>query len=190
MANHAADGPRAPREYRPDIRPLLILGVLLLLVVLGWIALSDRILPAALPNAGDVDRPLGTYTRTPDAPGATTLRLEADTYRLEGDLPHVGGGTLTHADGELTFAADPGCDGLVGRYGATLGSRDRPGLLPENVAETLQLVLVEDGCASRAQTLEGEWVLRLSGRPDVYGICDPPNEEAAITGHWPEPSGC
>lgn len=29
-----------------------------------------------------------------------------------------------------------------------------------------------------------------SGRDGFYGICDAPNEEAAITGHWPEPSGC
>lgn len=184
------DDPRPPREYRPDIRPLLILGLLLLLVVLGWIALSDRILPPAIPNGAIADGPFGTYTRTPDAPRATTLRLEDGAYTLEGEVPHVGGGALAHVDGELRLSGDPGCEGLEGRYRATLGSRDRDGLLPENVAETLDLVRVEDGCASRAEALDGAWVLRLSGRPGVYGICDPPNEEAAITGHWPEPSGC
>jgi hypothetical protein len=53
--------------------------------------------------------------------------------------------------------------------------------------------LVDDPCADgrRAATLsDTRWVLRASGRDDAHGICDPPNEEAAITGHWPEPSGC
>lgn len=190
MASQVPDGRRAPRAYRPDIRPMLILGLLLVLVVLGWIALSERILPPAIPNGALVDRPLGTYSRTPDDPRATTLRLEDRAYTLEGQLPHLGGGTLAEADGELTFGGDPACEGMEGRYRATLGSRDRHGLLPENVAETLELVRVVDVCASRVQALEGAWVLRLSGRPGVYGICDPPNEEAAITGHWPEPSGC
>jgi hypothetical protein len=41
------DGPRSPRDYRPDMRPMLILVVLLVLVVLGWIILSPLILPPA-----------------------------------------------------------------------------------------------------------------------------------------------
>jgi hypothetical protein len=41
------DGPRSPRDYRPDLRPMLILVVLLVLVVLGWILLSPLILPPA-----------------------------------------------------------------------------------------------------------------------------------------------
>ena len=40
------DGPRSPRDYRPDLRPMLILVVLLALVVIGWILLSPLILPA------------------------------------------------------------------------------------------------------------------------------------------------
>ena len=39
------DGPRSPRDYRPDLRPMLILVVLLVLVVIGWIVLSPLILP-------------------------------------------------------------------------------------------------------------------------------------------------
>ena len=41
------DGPCSPRDYRPDLRPMLILVVLLVLVVLGWILLSPLILPPA-----------------------------------------------------------------------------------------------------------------------------------------------
>jgi hypothetical protein len=37
---------RSPGDYRPDLRPMLILGGLLLAVVIGWILLSPLILPA------------------------------------------------------------------------------------------------------------------------------------------------
>ena len=37
--------PRSPRDYRPDLRPMLILAGLLVAVVLGWVVLSPMILP-------------------------------------------------------------------------------------------------------------------------------------------------
>jgi hypothetical protein len=37
---------RPPSDYRPDLRPMLILGGLLLAVIIGWIILSQVILPA------------------------------------------------------------------------------------------------------------------------------------------------
>ncbi len=37
---------RAPRDYRPDLRPMLILAGLLVLVILGWILISPLVLPA------------------------------------------------------------------------------------------------------------------------------------------------
>jgi hypothetical protein len=46
----AGDPPRphrSPRDYRPDLRPMLLLGALLVAVVIGWILLSPLILPAA-----------------------------------------------------------------------------------------------------------------------------------------------
>ena len=46
-----ADDPRPPRrspgDYRPDLRPMLILGVLLVAVVIAWLFLSPLILPPA-----------------------------------------------------------------------------------------------------------------------------------------------
>jgi hypothetical protein len=36
---------RPPGSYRPDLRPMLILGVLLVIVVVAWIILSPMILP-------------------------------------------------------------------------------------------------------------------------------------------------
>ena len=37
--------PRRPQDYRPDLRPMIILFVLLALVVIAWILLSPIILP-------------------------------------------------------------------------------------------------------------------------------------------------
>jgi len=37
---------RPPSDYRPDLRPMLILAGLLLVVIVGWIILSSTILPA------------------------------------------------------------------------------------------------------------------------------------------------
>jgi hypothetical protein len=39
--------PRPPREYRPDLRPMILLGLLLVAVVIGWIVLSPVLLPPA-----------------------------------------------------------------------------------------------------------------------------------------------
>jgi len=39
--------PRPPREYRPDLRPMILLGLLLVAVVVGWLALSPILLPPA-----------------------------------------------------------------------------------------------------------------------------------------------
>lgn len=38
---------RSPRDYRPDLRPMLILGGLLLVVIVGWILISPLLLPSA-----------------------------------------------------------------------------------------------------------------------------------------------
>ncbi|HEX5579555.1 MAG TPA: hypothetical protein VFY43_07820 [Candidatus Limnocylindria bacterium] len=37
---------RPPSDYRPDLRPMLILAGLLLAVIVGWIILGPIILPA------------------------------------------------------------------------------------------------------------------------------------------------
>ena len=37
--------PRGPGDYRPDLRPMAILGILLLAVVIAWLILSPLILP-------------------------------------------------------------------------------------------------------------------------------------------------
>jgi hypothetical protein len=37
---------RSPRDYRPDLRPMLILVALLFTVIVAWLFLSPLILPA------------------------------------------------------------------------------------------------------------------------------------------------
>jgi len=37
---------KSPRDYRPDLRPMLILAALLVAVLVGWILLASTILPA------------------------------------------------------------------------------------------------------------------------------------------------
>jgi len=38
---------RSPGDYRPDLRPMLILGALIVAVIVGWLVLSPLILPPA-----------------------------------------------------------------------------------------------------------------------------------------------
>jgi hypothetical protein len=169
---------------------MLILVGLLAVIVAGWVLLGPHILPPAAPGAS-VTGLDGRWTRTPDEPLATTLALSGVTYSVEGADDFSGSGRAAREDDDLLLADDLGCPDATGRYGVELGDVDRFGLLPEHRAQTMTLTLVSDACAARADALAGAtWVLRASGRDGVYGICDPPNEEAAITGHWPEPSGC
>ena len=169
---------------------MLILAGLLVAIVAGWVLLGPRILPPAAPDsqATALD---GRWTRTPDDPLATTLAISGATYSVEGDLGFTGSGRASRDRDDLVLSADPACPDGAGRYAVELGDVDRFGLLPEHRAQTMAMTLVSDACPGRSDALAGAtWVLRASGRDGVYGICDAPNEEAAITGHWPEPSGC
>jgi hypothetical protein len=38
---------RSPGDYRPDLRPMLVIVVLLVVVVVGWVLLSTLILPGS-----------------------------------------------------------------------------------------------------------------------------------------------
>lgn len=179
---------------------MLILASLLAAVVVGWILLGSRILPglppadadpsASGPAPGALD---GRWTATPDTPALTTLALASARYAFEGQLEFLGSGRLVTDGAQVTVAGDPACPDAEGRYVAELGEKERYGLLPRYQAQTLRLSLIRDPCAdgARARALtQAVWVLRTSARNGSYGVCDPPNEEAAITGHWPAPTGC
>ena len=46
MAGDPRPPRRAPGDYRPDLRPMLILGGLLVAVIVGWILIGPLVLPA------------------------------------------------------------------------------------------------------------------------------------------------
>ena len=179
---------RPPSGYRPDLRPLGLLALLLIAVVAGWIYLGPRILPA---TDRQVPGPLdGRWTLSAKEPLATTLEIRDGLFRLDGDLALTGAGTASVSGSTLTLIGPDGC-GAPGMYAIELGHVDRPGLLPQFRAQTLSLRTIQDGCPLRRDVVaERLWLLRASFRDGVHGICDPPNQEAAITGHWPEPAGC
>ena len=189
-----ADEPRSPRrrpsDYRPDLRPMLILLGLLTAIVVGWMILGPHILPSAVepvPSGAGLD---GEWTRTPDDPRATTLALAGPSYRLDGELGFTGAGRASREGADLLLAEDVACPNDIGRYAIDLGSipLDR---LPEDRAQTMTMRMVSDGCAARAEALVGStWVLRVSGRDGAHGICDAPSGDAATTSQLPEPSGC
>jgi hypothetical protein len=46
MAGDPPPPRRSPRDYRPDLRPMLVLAGVLVVVVVGWILISPMVLPA------------------------------------------------------------------------------------------------------------------------------------------------
>ena len=159
-------------------------------VVLAWIQLSPLILPpdAARPSPTGLD---GEWTLTPDDPLATTFVISADSYRLDGAISFNGAGHAARDGEDLLLTDDAACLDADGLYAVELGEVERFGLPSEDRAQTMALTLVSDVCESRAEALLSTiWMLRTSGRDGVYGLCDPPDEDAALTSDWPEPSGC
>jgi hypothetical protein len=47
VAGDARPPRRPPGDYRPDLRPMLILAGLLVLILVGWIILGSMVLPAS-----------------------------------------------------------------------------------------------------------------------------------------------
>jgi hypothetical protein len=70
----------------------------------------------------------------------------------------------------LALFNDPNCTGLVGRYTWALE------------AGQLSLTAVDDPCAIALRAMN------LTELP--WQSCQPPNQEAAVSGHWREPEGC
>lgn len=169
---------------------MLILAALLVGVLLAWLQLSPIILPPseAEPSATHLD---GEWTLSPDDPFATTFVISGDSYRLDGAMSFNGAGRATRDGDDLVLSDDAACPDADGWYAVELGEVARFGLPSEDRAQTMTLTLVSDACESRAEALLSTiWMLRTSGRDGVHGICDPPDEDAALTSQWPEPSGC
>lgn len=113
--------------------------------------------------------------------GTWTLSLEAGAFRVSHPVTRFQGvGSFTVTGERITFFNDPNCHRDVGVYHWELDGR------------SLRLAEVADPCAFglRAGNLTaGRWLLvEAQGRP--IDSCQPPNVEAAVTGHWPAPPEC
>jgi hypothetical protein len=139
----------------------------------------------------------GTYTRQPTDPytgdrtpctrcppypldrGSSELRLDRGRYQVLHSEPHYRGVGHYEIDGSLLILFnDPECADGRGIYSWFLSD------------DTLSLEAIDDDCAfgQRAADL-GALPWSLVEAPEG-ARCQPPNEEAAITGHWPAPPGC
>lgn len=79
-------------------------------------------------------------------------------------------GSYTVDDDEITFFNDPQCHLAIGRFRWALDAR------------ALHMALVADDCelGTRAKNFTNQ----------AWLSCQPPNAEAAVTGHWSSPAGC
>ena len=126
--------------------------------------------------------PRAACRRCPPYPvdrGTSTLTLALGRYAVVHEEPrYVGIGHFVVEGDTLILTNDPECGETRGTY-----RWERDGA-------QLQLDVIDDPCAfgQRAADLTGRiWTLTETSRG---GPCQPPNTEAAVSGHWPAPSGC
>jgi hypothetical protein len=147
---------RAPSDYRPDLRPMLILFALLAAVVVGWIVIGPSILPRGTQLSPATDQLDGEWMRADDGRGVT-LDIADGGYDLRDAPEFSGSGTAVIYQGELILSEDPGCPDRVGRYEISADTLDGAG----DAAGRLTLTLIEDACGNgaRAEAVSGNWVL-------------------------------
>lgn len=133
--------------------------------------------------------PTDTYTgtraacrRCPPYPvdrGISTLVFDRGRYQIIHLEPaYRSFGHFEIDDDTLTVWNDPECSDVRGTYRI------------EREGAQLRLEVIEDGCGfgRRGNDLTAlTWTLSETARG---GPCQPPNTEAAISGHWAAPSGC
>ena len=104
-------------------------------------------------------------------PGIWKLSLNKGTYRIyHAPTGWKSIGTYILTDNRIVFANDPCCIKGIGIYTWKLDDR------------ILTFTVIDDDCAIKLRALN------LMEVP--WTSCQPPNIEAAITGHWPKPQGC
>jgi len=111
--------------------------------------------------------------------GSSTLTLDRGRYEILHVEPHYRSVGHFTFDGEvLTLFNDPECSGDTGTYRV------------ERDGAQLRLDVIDDPCAwgrRAADLVIKTWTPTEIARAET---CQPPNTEAAISGHWPAPSGC
>jgi hypothetical protein len=140
--------------------------------------------PLPPPEPGPLD---GTYVKVhldPNTPvpcmrcpdyildgGVWLLRFHEGAFRIYHPGTDWGSlGSFTVSGDSLQLFNDPNCADVVGQYSWALEDG------------SLELTLVDDPCAIRLRAKN------LTFQP--WQSCQPPNMEAAISGHWPVPEGC
>jgi hypothetical protein len=120
-------------------------------------------------------------TRCPPYPldrGASVLTLDRGRYQVQHVEPAFQGTGHYLVDGDrLLLFNDAECTHDVGEYRWSLDDG------------ALRLEVIRDPCAydQRAKDFSFHpWQVADAADP----ACQPPDEEAAVTGHWPVPSGC
>lgn len=104
-------------------------------------------------------------------PGLWKLNLNKGTYRIYHQRTGWRSiGTYALAGNRIFFANDPCCINTIGVYSWKFED------------STLIFKAIDDDCAIKLRALN------LMEVP--WHSCQPPNSEAAITGHWPKPQGC
>lgn len=155
----------------------------------GWAGFQAHVpYPFATPLPPPAPSPIdGTYVKVDPDPNTPVPCRRCPDYRLSSGvwmlrfhegvfrIYHPGTewkslGSFTVAGDTLQLFNDPNCIDVVGHYTWTLDDG------------VLNLTAVDDPCA-----------IQLRGKNFTFQpweSCQPPNTEAAISGHWPVPEGC
>ena len=114
--------------------------------------------------------------------GTWTLILDAGAFRVSHNATNFQGiGSFTVSGDQLVLFNDPNCHQYVGHYRWALDGR------------SLVLRAVADECAFglREKNLgAGAWIKQTDEGGYQIDECQPLSMEAAISGHWPIPTGC
>ena len=120
------------------------------------------------------DTPTVHCVRCPEyAPegGLWKIQFKQGVFRvMHLDSGWPGLGSYSVSGNQLLVFNDPTCTDVAGRYTWSVA------------AGSLRLVEVDDACAIHLRALNFTMLPWVS--------CQPPNREAAVSGHWLEPSGC
>ncbi len=154
-----------------------------------WVELFQRTpFPYTTALPAPASTPLdGTYIKIEPKEGTPVPCARCPDYKIEGGLWKLNFddgifrvyhsatgwrslGSFTVDNDRLLLFNDPTCLDVVGTYTWQL------------VEGALQLQVIDDPCAIRLRAQN------LSNMP--WAACQPPSSEAAVTDHWPKPSGC
>jgi hypothetical protein len=194
VVNVAASSPtptvfyRAPTYAQITPGPHKVVGDLSTVIEVPPFAYATP-LPPSLPTALD-----GLYTRMLPLEGTPTPCKRCAGYRLEGgvwslyfdkgvmkvfqqDTDFEAVTSYSVSGNELTVFNDPYCEEDITMAGKYTWQKN---------GDTLILQVVSDPCAIglRAKNLTAtQWTRKIDP-------CQPPNREAAVSGHWKEPADC